>query len=76
MEGQVDNKVMDEITLWHQALRAYRAQKWDEAEMDLFKLQRMSPGSGLYQLFCERIRQCRIDAPGPGWDGVTAFKTK
>jgi adenylate cyclase len=76
MEGQVDNQVMDEIKLWHQVLTAYRAQKWDEAEMDLFKLQRMSPGSGLYQLFCERIRQCRIDAPGPGWDGVTAFKTK
>jgi adenylate cyclase len=76
IEGQVDNKVMDEITLWHKALRAYRAQKWDEAEMDLFNLQRMSPESRLYQLYFERIKQCRIDPPGPDWDGVTAFKTK
>jgi adenylate cyclase len=76
IEGQVDNKVMDEIKLWHKALRAYRAQKWDEAEMDLFNLQRMSPESRLYQLYFERIKQCRIDPPGPDWDGVTAFKTK
>jgi adenylate cyclase len=76
IEGQVDNKVMDEIKLWHKALRAYRAQKWDEAEMDLFNLQGMSPESKLYQVYFERIKQCRIDPPGPDWDGVTAFKTK
>jgi adenylate cyclase len=76
IEGQVDKKAMDEIKLWHKALRAYRAQKWDEAEMDLFNLQRMSPESKLYQVYFERIKQCRIDPPGPDWDGVTAFKTK
>jgi adenylate cyclase len=76
MEGQVDKKVMDEIKLWHKALRAYRARKWDEAEMDLFNLQRMSPEFKLYQLYFERIKQCREDPPGPDWDGVTAFKTK
>ena len=76
IEGQVDNKVMDEIKLWHKALRAYRAQKWDEAEMDLFNLQRMSPEFKLYQVYFERIKQCRVDPPGPDWDGVTAFKTK
>jgi adenylate cyclase len=76
MEGEVDRKVMDEIKLWHRALGAYRAQKWDAAEMDLFNLQRMSPESGLYQLYFERISQWLINPPGPGWDGVTAFKTK
>jgi adenylate cyclase len=76
IEGQVDKKVIDEIKLWHKALRAYRAQQWDEAEMDLFNLQRMSPDSKLYQLYFERIKQCRVDPPGPDWDGVTAFKTK
>jgi adenylate cyclase len=76
IEGQVDKKVMDEIKLWHKARRAYRAQKWDEVEMDLFNLQRMSPESKLYKLYFERIKQCRIDPPGPDWDGVTAFKTK
>lgn len=76
IEGQVDNKVMDEIKVWHKVLRAYRAQKWDEAEMDLFNVQRMSPECKLYQLYFERIKQCRADPPGPDWDGVTAFTTK
>jgi len=76
MEGQVDQKVVDEIKLWHKALRAYRAQKWDEAEMDLFNVQRMSPECKLYQLYFERIKECRADPPGPDWDGVTTFKTK
>jgi adenylate cyclase len=76
MDGQVDKKLMDEIKLWHKALRAYRAQNWDEAEMDLFNLQRMSPGNKLYELYFERIKQCRAEPPGPNWDGVTAFKTK
>ena len=76
IEGQVENKVMDEIKVWHKVLRAYRAQKWDEAEMDLFNVQRMSPDCKLYQLYFERIKQCRADPPGPDWDGVTAFTTK
>ena len=76
IEGQVDKKVMDEIKLWHKALKAYRAQKWDEAEMDLFNVQRMSPECKLYDLYFERIKECRAEPPGADWDGVTAFKTK
>ncbi len=76
MEGQVDKKVLDGLKLWHKALRAYRAQRWDEAEMDLLNLQRVAPESKLYGLYFERIKQCRDDPPGPDWDGVTAFKTK
>ena len=76
LEGQVDTKVMDEIKLWHKALKAYRAQNWDEAEMNLLNAQRTSPECKLYQLYFERIKQCRIDPPGSDWDGVTAFKTK
>lgn len=76
VEGQVDAKVMEEREHWHQALKAYRAQQWDEAEASLAHAQRMSPQSKLYQLYLERIHQCRIEPPGPAWDGVTAFKTK
>ncbi|MBE0622511.1 MAG: adenylate/guanylate cyclase domain-containing protein [Burkholderiales bacterium] len=76
IDGQVDKKVMEEVDLWHKALKAYRAQNWDEAEAHLLNVQRMSPECSLYQLYFERIKQCRIAPPGPGWDGVTAFKTK
>jgi adenylate cyclase len=76
MEGEVDQKVADEFKLWHRALKAYRAQNWDEAEMNLLNAQRMSPQCKLYQLYFERIQQCRVEPPGPDWDGVTSFKTK
>ena len=74
--GQVEQKVLDEVELWHKALKAYRAQNWDEAEKDLLNVQRMVPECKLYRLYLERVNQCRIDSPGPDWDGVTAFKTK
>jgi adenylate cyclase len=74
--GQVERKVLDEVELWHQALKAYRAQNWDEAEKDLLDVQRMAPECKLYQLYLDRVNQCRVEPPGPDWDGVTAFKTK
>jgi len=76
MEGRVDAKVIAEIELWHKALMAYREQNWDVAEANLINAQRMSPQCQLYQLYLERIAQCRADPPGPGWDGVTSFTTK
>lgn len=76
IEGRIDQKVMDELKLWHKALKAYRAQNWDQAEMGLLNVQRMSPECKLYELYFERIKQCRIDPPDPNWDGVTTFKTK
>ena len=48
LEGQVDKKVLDEIKLWQQTLRAYRAQQWDQVEVSLLNLQRMNPECGLY----------------------------
>ncbi len=74
--GQVGQKVVEELELWHRALKAYRAQNWDEAEAELSKAQQMSPQCKLYQLYAGRIQQCRIEPPGENWDGVTTFKTK
>jgi adenylate cyclase len=76
MEGQVDKNTLDEIKLWHQSLKAYRAQDWDQAELQLFNLQRMNPACSLYKIFSEKIAENRANPPGPGWDGVTKFETK
>jgi adenylate cyclase len=75
-KDEIDRNLMDEIMLWHRALRAYRSQRWGEAEIDLYKVLHLSPESKLYKLYLERIKQCRADPPGADWDGVTAFKTK
>jgi adenylate cyclase len=75
-EGQVEKSLLDEVKLWHQCLKQYRAQQWDQAEVSLINLTRMNAESRLYQEFSERIAELRASPPGPGWDGVTAFKTK
>jgi adenylate cyclase len=75
-EGAVPKERVEELKLWGQALRLYRAQSWDQAELILFNLQRLYPGAPLYSLYAERVARYRRESPGPGWDGVTAFDTK
>jgi len=75
LEGQVAKADLDELKLWNQALRAYRAQDWDQAELTLLNLSRIQPRY-LYDLYTKRIEHCRKEPPGEGWDGVTTFETK
>jgi adenylate cyclase len=76
IEGAVDGKLLDELKLWQQFLKQYRSQEWDQAELSLINLARMNPAHKLYQEFSGRVARMRADPPGPGWDGVTTFKTK
>ncbi|HQW19610.1 MAG TPA: adenylate/guanylate cyclase domain-containing protein [Rhodocyclaceae bacterium] len=74
-DGEVAKDKLDEIKLWNQALRYYRAQDWDQAEVALLNLSRMAP-CYLYDLYMQHITQYRKDPPGDGWDGVTNYLTK
>jgi adenylate cyclase len=76
LEGDLDRQVLEEVKLWHQGLKQYRGQQWEQAELTMLNLTRMNPGSRLYAEFSERIARMRVTPPGAGWDGVTAFKTK
>ena len=76
MEGKVDKKVLDELKLWHQALKAYRAQQWDQIEVNLLNLQRMNPQCAVYALYAERVAGFRRNPPPAGWAGVTTFDEK
>jgi adenylate cyclase len=58
------------------ALRAYRAQRWDEAEREFFGLSRSGRAHPLYELYLERIAEFRSHPPPPDWDGATNFETK
>ncbi len=75
IEGQVAKEDLDEVKLWNQALRAYRSQDWDQAEVMLLNLTRIKHRY-LYDLYAKRIEHCRKEPPGEGWDGVTTFETK
>ncbi|MDO8932858.1 MAG: adenylate/guanylate cyclase domain-containing protein [Rhodocyclaceae bacterium] len=75
IEGNVPKAVLDENKLWNQALRAYRAQDWDQAELALLNLSRASPHK-LYEVYAERVAHYRKEPPGQDWDGSWKFDTK
>ncbi len=76
LDSEVERKLQDELKLWHQTLRAYRMQQWDQVEVSLLNLQRMNPECELYALYAERVTQFRRSPPAAGWEGVTAFDEK
>ena len=76
LEGQVDPSRLDEVDLWNQALRLYRQQDWDRAELQLLNLRKIAPDSDVYALFIERIAHLRTHPPAADWDGAWTFETK
>ena len=55
--------MQEELKLWNQALRHYRAQEWDQAEVALLNLSRMAPERGLYGKYMERVALLRKEPP-------------
>ena len=76
LESEIGNSVQEELKLWNQALRAYRTQQWDQADLSLLNLSRMNPGCGLYKVYADRVAEKRRAPPPSDWDGVTAFDEK
>jgi adenylate cyclase len=76
LTGEVGKAMLDEIKLFHEVRRLYREQNWDQAELQLMNLQRMSPGTALYGIYAERVTYFRKNPPGAEWDGVFVFQTK
>jgi adenylate cyclase len=76
LNSEADKGLHEEVKLFQQALRLYRKQDWDKAELQLLSLHNMSPQSKLYQVYAERVAHYRKEPPGDNWDGVFVFKTK
>jgi adenylate cyclase len=76
LQAEAGAQLHEELALWHQALREYRAQQWDRVDVGLLNLQRLYPGRGLYAAYARRVAELRRAAPPPDWDGVTTFDEK
>jgi adenylate cyclase len=76
METHVEKKVLDELKLWQQTLRQYRAMQWDQVEVGLLNLQRINPDCALYRLYSNEAAAKRRNPPPADWDGVTVFDEK
>ena len=66
----VDERLRDELKFYREALKLYRAQNWDLAELQFVNLQKRWPKRGLYKLFIERINHFHTNPPPADWDGV------
>jgi adenylate cyclase len=74
--GEVDKRALDELRLFNQAVKLYRSQDWDMAELQLLNLLKTAPESLLYRLYLERISLYRTTSPGKHWDGAFTFEHK
>ena len=71
----VQKPTLKAVDMFHQALRYYRAQDWDMAELQLLNLQAQQPHP-LYEVYLGRIADFRKTPPGPDWDAVFEFDSK
>jgi adenylate cyclase len=74
--AEVDKATLEELKLFHEMRRLYRKQNWDQAELQLMNLQRISPQTALYKIYAERVAYFRKNPPAGDWDGVYVFETK
>ncbi|RPI46006.1 MAG: adenylate/guanylate cyclase domain-containing protein [Betaproteobacteria bacterium] len=74
--GEVDKRTLDELRLFNQAVKLYRAQEWDMAELQLINLLKLSPDCKLYKLYLDRVGIYRTHPPGRDWDGAFTFEHK
>ncbi len=66
----------DELKTWATFLKAYRAQEWDQCDLQMLNLQRMNAKKYLYELYSERVASMRLLPFDPEWDGATNYDTK
>jgi adenylate cyclase len=74
--SEASKALRDEVKLFHEVRRLYRKQDWDQAELQLMNLQRMTPDSALYGIYTKRVINFRKNPPDADWDGVFDFLTK
>jgi adenylate cyclase len=74
--GAVDKQVADELRIWGAFLKAYRAQDWEQCDLQMLNLQRLGAQKYLYELYSERVASMRLLPFDPSWDGATNFETK
>lgn len=74
--GEEDAATKDELKLYREALKLFRARNWDLAELQFLNLQKRYPERYLYNVYLERLTYYREEPPGADWDGAFTFKTK
>jgi adenylate cyclase len=74
--AQLSAAAQDELKTWNALLKAYRAQDWEQCDLQLLNLQRLNAKKYLYQLYAERVASRRKSPSDPAWDGATSYESK
>jgi adenylate cyclase len=74
----LDKGLRQEASRFANALAAYRAQRWDDAEREFFGLSQAanSGAKAASRLLLDRIAHFKSHPPSADWDGVFTFRTK
>ncbi|OIR04616.1 adenylate cyclase 1 [mine drainage metagenome] len=75
-EVQLDEVTKENLARYHEALRLYRGQYWDKAELQFYELQKIEPQRALYTMYINRIAHFKENPPDSTWDSVFNFETK
>jgi adenylate cyclase len=75
-KNDVEKSVSEELRAYRKALKSFRAQSWDTAELDFFNLNRVYPDRYLYEVYLKRISFYRENPPGEDWDRVFTHTSK
>lgn len=75
-EENLDKHTKDTLKIYKEALKLYRNQNWDLAEMQFLNLHKLEPQRYVYEMYVKRIAYFRQNPPETNWDGVFNFETK
>ncbi len=76
LKAEISEEEKSELQLYRQALKVYRSQNWDMAEIQLLNLHKANPQRALYKLYVDRVAIFREHPPQADWDGVFTHVTK
>jgi adenylate cyclase len=73
---EVSREIRSELKLYREALKLYREQNWDLAELQFLNLQSAHPRRLLYGEYVKRIGAFRSSPPPADWGGVFTHESK
>jgi adenylate cyclase len=75
-KNDLTKSVTSELTSYERALRGFRSQNWEKAEIDFSNLCQFNPDRRLYQVYLDRVIHFRANPPVDNWDGVYTHTSK
>jgi adenylate cyclase len=75
-ESELDSVTKAHLASYDDALKLYRQQSWELAEVAFLNLKKNESERYVYDVYMQRIQYFKNNSPGSAWDGVFNFETK